>query len=674
MQKLLYLLPLPLVAQDTLPDIVVTASRTTEKANDEPYTAEILTAEQLKEKASRTLPQALLDTPGVLVQQTTPGHGSPYVRGFTGRQNLLLLDGVRLNNSTWRGGPVQYWNTLDSQAIARLELIKSQGSVLYGSDAIGGTLNTLSKSSGFRDKEGFFSGGAAYYRFDTNSESHLGRLEQRLGVGGEWGLMLGASAKDIGDIKDSALGRMRNTGYREQSFDFKFEYAFSDSRTLTLAHTSLNQDDVPRWHSTVDSRAWFHGSSFTTAGTDLERTLDQERSLTYLRLEDSESAISWIDEWQTTLSYQKTQDSEFRVRSSGRIDERILDLDTYGLTFQAKSGPVVWGADFYHDEVSSEGRRNGANRPQNRPVADDASYDSLGLFANYSGEIGQRFSYDAGARFTYARADWDGYRPAGATVDQSGDASWENLSLSLRAKYEISETWQLFGGLSQSFRAPNLDDLTGQQFALNGLDSSGSPDVDPETYLTAEIGTRYDNGDLSLKLSAFHTWIDDGIVRVSDGSGGLVTTNGSDGYLYGFEASVAYQLADEWRISAYASWNDGKQEQGGMEDTIRRLIPLSGGLEVKWTHPSEKFWISGNVRAATKQDNLSRLAASDTQRVPVNGTPGYIIPSIYAGWTVSENLSVNFAFENLTDEDYRIHGSGQNQAGRNATVSVRYEW
>ena len=61
----------------------------------------------------RTLPEALRYTPGVIVQKTAHGHGSPFIRGFTGRQNLFLLDGIRFNKSTFRGGPVQYWNTVD---------------------------------------------------------------------------------------------------------------------------------------------------------------------------------------------------------------------------------------------------------------------------------------------------------------------------------------------------------------------------------------------------------------------------------------------------------------------------------------------------------------------------------------------------------------------------------
>jgi hemoglobin/transferrin/lactoferrin receptor protein len=674
MRAIFLLLPVSLAAQEILPEVVVTANRSTEEAEEVPYSLEILTAEELLENATRTLPQAFLNTPGVLVQQTTTGHGSPYIRGFTGRQNLLLQDGIRLNNSTWRSGPVQYWNTLDAQAIDRLELIKSQGSVLFGSDAIGGTVNTLSKSSGFRDEEGFFSGGAAYYRFDTNSKSHLGRIEQRFGAGGKWGVMLGYSASDIGNIRDSALGTMRGTGYSQLSHDLKFEYAFSPSQTLTLAHSYLDQDNISRWHNTINNPGWTHGRSFTTAGTDLARDYDQERSLTYLRFEDSDASLRWIDRYQATVSFQRTQDSEFRVRGSGRSDTRVLDVDTFGLSFQAETGNLVWGADYYHDQVDSQGFRNGIPRPSNRPIADDAIYDSLGIFTNYTGTIGQSFTYDAGARFTYIEAQWDGYRPDGAAVDQSGDGSWDNLALSLRGQYELDDSWTIFGGASQAFRAPNLDDLTGRQFSLNGLDENGSPDVDPEKYLTTEIGTRYNDGNFSFELSGYYTFIDDGIVRIDDGLGGLATTNGSEGFIYGFDGKTTWNFHPQWRFLAHASWQDGEQKQGGVTDTIRRLNPLNGAIDLRWTAPSEDYWISGRVQAATRQDNLSLLAASDTQRIPVGGTPGYVVASLYGGWQVSEALQLNLALENLTDEDYRIHGSGQNMPGRNATLSVKFEW
>jgi len=115
----------PLVAQELLQPLIVTASRSGEPASEAAFSTATMDAEFLREQARRTLPEALQYTPGVLVQKTAHGHGSPFIRGFTGRQNLLMVDGVRINNSTWRGGPVQYWSTVDPYAIDHIELVRS---------------------------------------------------------------------------------------------------------------------------------------------------------------------------------------------------------------------------------------------------------------------------------------------------------------------------------------------------------------------------------------------------------------------------------------------------------------------------------------------------------------------------------------------------------------------
>jgi len=86
--------------------------------------------------------------PGVMVQKTGHGQGSPYIRGFTGFRTLLMIDGIRLNNAVFRDGPNQYWNTVDPFSIERLEVVKGPSSVLYGSDAIGGTVNVITRGPG----------------------------------------------------------------------------------------------------------------------------------------------------------------------------------------------------------------------------------------------------------------------------------------------------------------------------------------------------------------------------------------------------------------------------------------------------------------------------------------------------------------------------------------------
>ncbi|MCX6853899.1 MAG: Plug domain-containing protein [Verrucomicrobia bacterium] len=134
---------------EKLPEMVITATRGQTDLLKVPSVVRTLTAEQLQERQVRTLPEALREIPGVNVQKTSNGQGSPFIRGFTGFRNLALIDGIRFNNSTFREGPNQYWNTIDSYAIDRIELVPGQGSVLYGSDAIGGTLNMFTKGSGY---------------------------------------------------------------------------------------------------------------------------------------------------------------------------------------------------------------------------------------------------------------------------------------------------------------------------------------------------------------------------------------------------------------------------------------------------------------------------------------------------------------------------------------------
>ena len=101
-------------------------------------------------RCAASAPEALLESPGVMAQQTAHGQGSPFLRGFTGFRTLMLVDGIRLNNSTFRDGPNQYWSTVDALAVERLEVVKGPASVLYGSDAIGGTLTMSPLPSHFQ--------------------------------------------------------------------------------------------------------------------------------------------------------------------------------------------------------------------------------------------------------------------------------------------------------------------------------------------------------------------------------------------------------------------------------------------------------------------------------------------------------------------------------------------
>jgi iron complex outermembrane receptor protein/hemoglobin/transferrin/lactoferrin receptor protein len=114
---------------------------------DTPEAVSVLTQKQLLQNAPRSTPEALMGLPGVWVQKTNHGGGSPFIRGLTGQQTLILIDGIRLNNATFRSGPNQYFNTIDPQSIAQIEVLRGSGSVQYGSDALGGVVHVLTKKS-----------------------------------------------------------------------------------------------------------------------------------------------------------------------------------------------------------------------------------------------------------------------------------------------------------------------------------------------------------------------------------------------------------------------------------------------------------------------------------------------------------------------------------------------
>jgi len=126
-----------------LPDIVVTPMRTDTELAETPYTAYVIGQDTIAEQSPRTTPDALDGLPSVMVQKTGYGQGSPFLRGFTGFRTLMMVDGIRLNNSVFRDGPNQYWNTVDPYSIDRYEVVMGPASVLYGSDAIGGAVNAL---------------------------------------------------------------------------------------------------------------------------------------------------------------------------------------------------------------------------------------------------------------------------------------------------------------------------------------------------------------------------------------------------------------------------------------------------------------------------------------------------------------------------------------------------
>src|SRR5690606_31288691 len=176
-------------------------------------------------------------------------------------------------------------------------------------------------------------------------------------------------------------------------------------------------------------------------------------------------------------------------------------------------------------------------------------------------------------------------------------------------------------------------------------------------------------------LATFYTWTDGAITNVTVGPD-TFAANGQDGFIYGIEAEGVWNFHPQWSLTGGVAWQEGKTETtANGERWITRLLPFSGTTALRWTHPSERFWLEGRVLAAVKEDRIHPAdQANDNQRIPTGGTPGYFVTMLHAGWKATDFLELTCGVENVTDEDYRLHGSGQNEPGTSAIVGVRMTW
>jgi hemoglobin/transferrin/lactoferrin receptor protein len=663
----------------TLEEIIVTASRVEELAFLSPYTVRTIDDNRIRRANFRYVPDIFREIPGTLVQKTAYGQGSPYIRGFTGYRNLFMVDGVRLNNAVFRDGPNQYWATVDSFSISRMEVVLGPSSVLYGSDAVGGTVNALTRGpTGYKVDQSV--NGDLRYRYAHGEDSHILGAHVDAALGSQGGLLIGGSKKKFADIT-SGGGELPNTGYDEWTLDAKLIYEMNSRLTLTAAHSQVHQDEVPRTHRTIYSQSY----AGTTVGTELRRDLDQDRMLTYVRVEANQDR-EW-ENWAFTLFHHRQEEERDRLRTRDRQDLQGVEVNTLGFSLvgnlsTTRFGAFTAGADWAHDKVDSWSSRN----PIQGPVADDSSYDWAGVFLQNRYAISADVDTTVGLRLAYFRADAGKISDPVDGSQYSYQQDWTEPVANLRLGWTaMPEKLRLYAGISQGFRAPNLSDLTRFDSARSDEFEIPATDLDPEQYVQYELGARYRTPALVLEGAVYYTDIKDQIQRLltgnvnEEGENEVTKANVGDGDIYGLELKASWLFAEQWLAYGHFAWLDGRistEAQVGsppLEDYHSRMMPTNYRLGVRYeSEGTRRWWAESEVVVVEKADRLSLRDLGDTQRIPPGGTPGYTLWHVRGGVELTDHMVLDLALENLLDENYRVHGSGQNEPGRNFVVSVDY--
>lgn len=651
-----------------------------------------------------SVPDLLRQSPSVHAQATSSGQGSPFIRGLTSRRNILMIDGIRVNNSVFRTGPNQYTATIDPYLLKRAEVISGSRSLLFGSDALGGVIklesrlpgaptNTLLQKVDAQEPPKSWVRGETFFRYASADQSTTTRVTVRA-RSGSMGLIGGVTYQDFNDYKaGEGLDTLQNTEYSQRSADLKLVYNPDEKSTIIAAFQRTEQRNVPRTHSTLFSES-YRG---TTIPGDPRRDLDQSRQLTYLQYEMYDKGF--LDRARFSLSWQRQYENQNRLRTNNRSRRQGFTVDTLG-TFVELTSTLVpdmdivlrYGADYYHDFVDtfrSDTNAAGVITQRSRGgFADDAQFDLFGVYAMIEAPLGDYVTLNGGLRYEYAHVNADDVDPDPTDNNflRKIDRSYDGLITSFGITVHAHEYVNLIASISQGFRAPNLDDTTSfNDVQSNALDTP-APDLDPEETISVEFGMKFEHPKYgNFQVFYYRTYLEEFIARVPSGRivGGLTEfrkDNFSDGSIEGVEGGGEVFILQEPLISIYGgfSWTYGRGDTliNGRkeEEPLSRINPAQGRIGIRWRSKDRRFFLEGEAFYVRRQTRLAPNDIGDTQRIPPGGTPGYNIYSIRGGARVADGIHVSLAVENLFNTDYRVHGSGSNGPGLNVIAGVRGEF
>jgi len=434
---------------DTIQEIQVTATRRPAAVSDVSAALTIITSEEIS--AGKLVTDSLAAQPGVFLQQTTPGQGAAIVRGLKGSEVLHLVDGMRLNNAIFRNAPTQYMALVAPGTLERIEIVRGASASLYGSDAVGGVVQAISRLPSI-DAEGLRR--EAYLAFDTGDLARVLRASIDVGeenlaalISGEYlrsGNRRTGSGERIGPSGyESKGGRIAVLATPDEDRSWLFDLQFA-SQPLTPRIDEL----VPGFGQTEPSSSEFYFSP-------------NERLFGHIRHVRDEWL--WGANWNFDLGWQRIVDD--RTSRNFEADIRSHEMnssDLFGFTINATgstdTGSWIVGTELYRDDVESLRLEEDLTTGQTVVVAarfpDGSTIDQSAIYGNVLRDVGERHTVSGGIRFSSISVDLP---QSGSVPDSSVDQS--DLSADIGWMVDVFETTQLTANLGFGFRAPNVFDL-----------------------------------------------------------------------------------------------------------------------------------------------------------------------------------------------------------------------
>ncbi|TNE73945.1 TonB-dependent receptor [bacterium] len=702
----------------SMDQIVVSASRWKENASEVPNRISVLTPKDVSFQQPQTSADLLSVSGQVFVQKSQLGGGSPMIRGFSTNRVLISVDGVRMNNAIFRSGNLQNVINIDPFTIQQTEILFGPGSVMYGSDAIGGVMDftTIKPVYSFSDKMEV--SGNAQTRYSSANNEKTSHLTLQLG----FDKLAYSGSVTYWDFDDLRMGKngpdeylrtfyvetngtadqsitnsnpliQKPTGYNQFNTLQKLRYRPAKNWDLEYAFTYSATSDYSRYDRLIRTRGSNPRSAEWNYGPQIWSM--NHLSATYL------GSNRFFDNAVIHTAYQFFKESRID-RDFGKLVRHTLTerVDVYSTSIDFSKNwnekhTLSYGLDVVYNDVQSSGFDEDISTPNSQVDAQSrypqATWFSGAVFAHYQYKQNEYLKWVSGLRYNYYQLDatFDTrFYPFPFTKTNLNDGA---IIGSAGLIWNPVKTLTISGTLSTGFRSPNVDDMGKVFDSEPGSVVIPNPNLSSEYAYNAEFGiAQLIENRFKWDVSVFYTLLDNALVRRD------FTLNGQDSILYdgelsqvqaiqnaaqatvwGIQGGIQVQLWRGLSVQSHLSYQTGEEElDSGETAPLRHAAPWFGVTRLHYSAKSWKLELNAqyngevsNADLAPSEQDKDYMYAIDENGNPYS--PAWYTLNLKSQYRINEHWQLFAGLENITDIRYRPYSSGIVAAGRNVTLAVK---
>ena len=709
--------------REQLDEVVMSISKWEQQKKDIPQKIVSINAQAIAFANPQTSADLLQNSGKIFVQKSQLGGGSPMIRGFATNRLVLSVDGVRMNNAIFRGGNIQNIISIDPFTVKNTEVVFGPGSVIYGSDAIGGVMNFITNKPQFSTIENLDISGGMNYRYASGNDENTGHFDINIGSQ-KWAFLTSASYNNFSDLQ---MGRHGPDSYLRNQYVKRLngqDVLVENESPRIQIPTAYDQINLMQKISYRPNNNWSYDLGLFLSGTSdysrYDRLIRPDSSGTGLRSAEwfygpqkwfmgnmqvsNKGRGRFYDGLRITGAFQNFKESRnerqfqdpIRNTTKENIDALSLNVD-----FENKkigNLRLYYGAEYIFNKVGSVGTQtnveNGLVVPAQSRYPDGSTWQTLAAYLNSEFKAKPNFTWLAGIRYSHVwiNADFDStfYPFPFDNADLNNGAFTGNIGFSWFPKADLQFTLNGATG----FRAPNIDDIGKVFDSEPGSVVVPNPDLKPEYAYNAEIGVQKNFKDkLVLKGAAYYTYLIDALVRrdyLFNGQEEIIYNgelsnvqaiqNASNAYVYGLEVGLQAFLSENFSILSNLTFTEGTEEdENGNETPARHAPPTFADFHLIWRNQRLKADLFVNYNGeisfndlAISEINKGYIYAKDENGNPYS--PSWYTLNLRTQYQIADPLKLTLAIENFTNQRYRPYSSGIAAAGINFILGASFRF